>query len=199
MTYRRGRITQRPGRHPAGAGIALAALTLTVAGCTGHVLPLGPTPATPAPRHLASPVVLQLVLGRQTEPAGGCPAGFAVLAGPGDQPPEAASPCFRKTGTPVTFTSAGVALYYQPAGNQDGHQQPAQYGLNITLPAAEAAALKAITTRAYGSRDPLAITIAGQTWDIPQVLAPLTNGQFEIPAQSKDQALQLQRILLAPA
>ena len=45
----------------------------------------------------------------------------------------------------------------------------------------------------------IAIIVAGQTWGVPFTSQPLTNGQFVIAAQSKDQALQLRRILLKPA
>jgi hypothetical protein len=77
MARRGGRIARGLGRHPAGAGIAVAALALTCAGCS-QILPLGPAP--PAPRHLASAVILQLVLSQP--PADGCPDGYTTLAAP---------------------------------------------------------------------------------------------------------------------
>ena len=78
----------------------------------------------------------------------------------------------------------------QPAA----HQQPANYGLAITVPAKERAALTAITTTAYHDRDQLATTVADKTWSVANVESPFT-GQFEIPAQSANRALQLQRTL----
>jgi hypothetical protein len=87
-----------------------------------------------------------------------------------------------------------VTYYQQPANNQ----QPANYGLFITVPAADRAALLTITTTAYHSRDPLAIIVAGKTWGVPNVDVPFT-GRFEIPAQSANQALQLQRTLVRSA
>jgi len=39
-----------------------------------------PRQAPPAPRHLASAVIVQLVLSQQ--PADGCPAGYTTLAAP---------------------------------------------------------------------------------------------------------------------
>jgi len=177
------------GRRPAGAGIALAAVALTCAGC-GHVLPLRPAPA--APRQLASAIVLQRVLGQPPSPAGKCPAGYARLSAPAADFPTVSDACYRKVGQPVTFTSAAVSNIYQPAENQ----QPAMYGLAISLPAAEAAELTAITTEAFHSQDPMAISVAGKTWEVPDAEAPLTNGQFEIAVQSKNLDLQLQRTLL---
>jgi hypothetical protein len=191
MACRRGPIVRRPARRPAGAGIAVAALALSCAGCS-HILPLGPTP--PAPRHLGSAVILQLVLSQPPAPAGGCPAGYTTLAAPFTDYPEVPDACYRKLGTPVMFTSAAVSMAYQPATNQ----QPAQYGLNFTLPAAEAAALTAITTKAFDSRDELAISTAGKTWGVFMTAGPFTNGQFGILVQSENQALQLQRILIPP-
>jgi hypothetical protein len=74
-------------------------------------------------------------------------------------------------------------------------QQPAHYGLAITVPAGERAALTAITTTAYQDRDQLATTVVGKTWNLANVDSPF-NGQFEIPAQSANQALELQRMLI---
>ena len=78
--------------------------------------------------------------------------------------------------------------------------EPAQpstmWGLTITLPRTEAAALTAITTRSYDTRAPIAISIAGTTWAVRLTSAPLTNGRFQIITQSKSQALQLQRTLV---
>jgi hypothetical protein len=227
MAYRGGRTVRRSGRRPAGAGIAVAALVLTVAGCTGHVLPLGPVPVpTPVPRHLASAIVLQLVLSQPGEPGGGCPAGYATFSGPGTDDPGVPGVCYRKTGKPVTFTSAAVTLNQQPAGSGpvqqpagsepvqaqqpvgsqqvqqpagSGPGQPAGYPVLITLPAAGAAALAAIDTKALDSQGLLAVIIAGQTWGTPFVMLPPVNGQFGISTQSRNQALQLQRILLQPA
>jgi hypothetical protein len=183
-----GKLLQLAGRR-AGAGIALAGLVLTVAGCS-QALPLGPVPA--AQHHLASAIVLQTVLSQPSSPAGGCPAGSARLPDPAAQfPGSGTGQCYRKAGEPVTITSAAVAMFEQPARNQ----QPVNYGVTITVPAADRAALLALTTRAYHSRDPLAIIAAGKTWGVPNVAGPFT-GSFEIPAQSRSQALQLQHTLV---
>lgn len=191
MACRRGRIARGPGRRPAGVGIAVAALALTCAGCS-HILPLGPAP--PAPRHLGSAVILQLVLSQPPSPADRCPAGYATFTTPFTDYPEVPDACYRTLGKPVMFTSAAVTMAYQPATNQ----QPALYGLNFTLSAAEAAALTAITTKAFDSRDQMAVSTAGKTWGVFMTAAPFTNGQFGILVQSENQALQLQRILIPP-
>jgi len=170
------------------ASVLAAGLMLTVAGCS-DVLPLGPAPA--APRHLATAIVLQAVRSQPSSPAGTCPAGSASLAEGAKFP--GSGQCYRQLGKPLTITSAAVTLYQQPAGPQG---QPAMYVLRVTLPAADRAALKAITTTAYHSRDQLATIVAGKTWGIGYVWAPFTAGQFEIPAQSRNQALQLERMLV---
>lgn len=181
---------RRSGNRPASAGIALAAAALTMAGC-GQALPLGPAPA--AQHHLASAIVLQIVLSQPPTPAGSCPAGSARLPRAAEQFP-GSSQCYRRIGKPLTITSAAVTYVQQPAANQ----QPASYGLAITVPAARQAALTAITAKAYHSHNPLAIIAAGQTWGIPNVAGPFT-GRFEIPAQNAKQALQLQRTLIPSA
>jgi hypothetical protein len=76
---------------------------------------------------------------------------------------------------------------------------PGASGLLITVPAADRAALTAITTKAYDSRGDVDISVAGKTWEIPEALQPLTDGRFAIVLQSRNQALQLQRILVPPA
>jgi hypothetical protein len=195
MAYRGRRTVRGPGRHPARAGIApaaLAALALACAGCS-HILPLGPAPA--APRQLASAIILRLVLIQPPSPAGGCPPGYTTLSAPFTDYPEVPDACYRDLGQPVTITTAAVAMSYQPASNQ----QPALYGLTFTVPAAKAPALTAITTQAFESRDPMAISTAGQTWGVILTAGPFTNGQFGIWVQSKSQVLQLQRELLPPA
>jgi hypothetical protein len=85
-------------------------------------------------------------------------------------------------------------MSYQPAISQ----QPAVYGLSLTVPAAQAPALAAITTRSFDSRDPVAISTAGRTWDVTMTAGPLSNGQFGMWVQSKNQLLQLQRELMPP-
>jgi hypothetical protein len=207
MAHHRAGVARGPGSFPIRVSIALAGLVLTVAGCS-QALPLGPAPApAPAPSRLASVIVMQPGL---TDPAASvrkCPAGSVALSGPGalNAPPGGSSPvsspsaptgvCFRLLGKPVTFTSAGVVVDEQPAGSQPV-QHPASWEVRINLPAAEAAALSAVTTRLAGTQDQLAIIIAGQTWAMPETLQPLTSGEFAFGTESKNQALQVQRLLI---
>lgn len=199
-----------PGGRPAltGAALAFAGVVLAVAGCSG-ALPLGPAPApAPPPRHLAAAIVMEPGLSQPGPSGTPCAAGSVALTGPGvirsapvgtpANDPEFATMCFRPLGKPVTFTSAGVALYQQLAGGQPV-PHPAGWGLSITLPAAEAAALNAVTAKIAGTKDQLATIVAGQTWGLPQVKGPLTNGEFLIAASSKSQALQFERILVPSA
>lgn len=185
-------MVRRSCERPARAGIALAALALTLAGCS-QALPLGHKPA--GQHHLSSPIVLQIVVSQPSSAAGSCPAGSARLPKAADEFPGSGSgQCYRRLGEPLTITSAAVTYLQQPAVNQ----QPANYGLGITVPAADKAALLAITTKAYHSRDELATIVAGKTWDVANVESPFTS-QFEIPAQNANQALQLQRKLIPSA
>ena len=183
-------MERRSGRRLAGAGIALAVVALTVAGCS-HALPLGHAPA--AQQRLNSAIVLQIVASQPSSTAGSCPSGSASLPKAAWQFPGSGQ-CYRRLGKPLTITSAAVRYLQQPAA----HQQPANYGLGISVPAADRAALMAITTKAYHSRDELATIVAGKTWSVANVESPFT-GQFEIPAHNANQALQLQRTLVPSA
>ena len=64
--------------------LAAAGLVLTVAGCS-HLTPLGPdAPATlPPPRHLGSPIIVQVMRSQPPTAAGGCPAGWVAESPPG--------------------------------------------------------------------------------------------------------------------
>jgi preprotein translocase subunit SecD len=173
------------GKRAGAPGMVLAALVFTIAGCS-QALPLGPTPApAPVQRQLATPIVLQIVRSQPASLSGSCPAGSAKLPDPANQFAGSAQ-CYSKVGTPLTITSAAVNLYQAASG-----QQPANYGVSVILPAARAAALAAITTQAYQSRDQIATIVVGQTWGAANVLAPFAGGQFEIPAQSTNQARHL--------
>ena len=132
MPYRRLRL-----RSTLASALA-AGLVLAVASCTGHITPLGPDPAAalPQPHQLRSPLILQdmLTQGLVASP-GGCPAGWVTLSGG----------CYRKTGMPVTITSAAVSpVFAFPPPTPPGQQAPpVQYGFSITVPAADVPALAA--------------------------------------------------------
>lgn len=179
--------------------LAAIALGLTVAGC-GHVAPLGPdaAPALPQPRHLGSPIIMQAMLGKPNSPPGGaCPAGYVALS---DQATGNTGLCYSKLGPPVTFTSAGVSTgqLKNSAGQSDG-SAGAEAALMINLPAADRAALTSITTEAYRAKGYVGISVGGKTWAIPEAMAPLTQGEFAISLTSKNEVLQLQRLLDPPS
>lgn len=162
-------------------------LMLTVASCS-HIAPIGPGANAPQPRHLRSPFVLEAVRIQPPMAAGGCPAGSVALSGGPGQ-------CYRKLGTPVTITSAAVSSHLPapPPGQEAG---PAVHGFVITVPAADLAALTAVTTTAADAHGYLDIGVAGRTWLLPKVLQPFTSPHFEITFPSRNQALQLQRQLV---
>jgi len=190
MTRQTGCMARRHGRHSASAGITFAAVALTIAGCS-HALPLGQAPA--GQHHLNSAIVLEIVLSQPPSTAGTCPTGYASLPKAAEQFPGGGQ-CYRRLGKPLTITSAAVTYLQQPAANQ----HPANYGLGISVPAADKAPLLAITTKAFHSRDQIATVVAGKTWSVANVESPFTS-QFEIPAQNAKQALQLQRLLIPSA
>ena len=170
------------------SAVAAIALGLTAASCS-HVVPLGPdtAPTMPPPRQLGSPIIMQVVVGKpSSQPAGPCPAGYVALSDPATGN---TGLCYSKLGSPVTFTSAAVS-----SGQLDG-STGAEATLMISLPAADRAALTAITTKAYRAKGYVDISVADQTWAIPEALAPLTQGQFAISLTSKNEALQLQHLL----
>ena len=198
---------QLPPRLPAAAATVLAAGLMLTAGCS-HLTPLGPDPAAtiPQPHHLRSPFVLESMRTQQAAPGGGCPAGFtkpsAPVQGPG---------CYRPLGAPVTITTAAVSpvsSFQQPVppGQQAG---PLQYGFWITLPAADAPTVAAVIPTAPGHAGPPtarvaasstavpAISVAHRTWVLVGFSTRLGGRQLEVFLPSRNQALQLQRMLAA--
>lgn len=187
------------------ASVLAAGLMLTVASCS-HITPLGP--AAPQPSQLRSPIVLQGLRIQQATPAGSCPAGYAALSG-GDP-----GLCYGKTGAPVTITSAAVspvditaitssvplsghpsAPPGQPVTPRPG--QTVRYGFSVAVTAAELPALTAVTTAAASGPGVFAISVAGRTWAIALSPPPLghARGQVQVLLPSRNQALQLQRVL----
>jgi len=205
---------QPPPRLPASAASVLAAgVMLTVANCS-HLTPLAPDPAAtmPQPHHLRSPLVLQDVGIQPPAPAGGCPAGYVMLPGGGSP-----GTCYGTTGTRVTITSAAVSPVspFQPPPPPGQQAVPVQYEFWISVPAADAPALTAVTTTVTGPQRPqrpqgpptattsaatsaLTISAAGRTWVLAGFATRYTGREFEVSLPSRNQALQLQR-LLAPS
>ena len=194
---------RRPPRVLASV-LAAAGIAVAIASCS-HLAPLGPDASLPQPHHLRSPFVLEAMRVQPPTPAGGCPAGYTALPGnnptiPGPASSSGITQCYRKTGTPVTITSAAVSPVSPVSAPKPppGQKAPVQYGFVITLPAADIPALTAVTTTAYHARGALAISIAGKTWALPPVGGPFRGPQFQIPMPSRNQALQIQR-MLAPS
>ena len=199
-----------PRLSEAAASVLAADLMLTVASCS-HLTPLGPGPAAtlPQPHHLRSPFVLQVVHVPSPAPVGSCPAGYVML--PGDGSP---GTCYRTTGTQVTITSAAVSPVssFQPPPPPGQQAVPVQYAFWITVPAADAPALTAVTTTVTGPQRPpgpqgppvasvatsaLIISAAGRTWVLVGFGTRFTGRELEVALSSRNQALQLQRILAA--
>ncbi len=177
------------------ASVLAASLMLTVASCS-HDTPAPVFHAdTQPPPHLRSPFVLEAVRIQPPTGAGGCPAGSVALSGGPGQ-------CYRQLGTPVTITSAIVGPVIT-----DALHFPGLYGFWIVLPAADVAALQAITSTAADAHANLAISVAGRGWLLPIPGRPFTNGQLEIflPSMNNsllsrdNQVLELHRILVPPS
>jgi len=185
----------RPRSAPVLAGLLAAGLMLAVAGCS-HLTPLGPDAAAtaPPPSHLRSPIVLQAMRVEPPVPAGGCPARFTMISVPGNP-----GQCARPVGTPVIITSAGVSAVssFQPR-TPSGQVVPGPpvYQIMITLPAADVTAATAVVTTAYDSQGGVDFSVAGRTWALPKVLRPFRSQQLSIALPSKNQALQLHRLLV---
>jgi hypothetical protein len=203
--------TGRPRSSTAAARALAVAGIVLVAGCSS-VIPLGPDPAAtmPQPSHLRSPVTVEAMRSQPLSPKGGCPADGVALPVPG--PAGVGSACYGKVGTPVTSTSAGVTSVstYQPPPPPDGGPAvPGGYAFTIVLPAADAAALTAVTTMVAGPQSgtspsspagpALAISASGKTWLLDEWAGQTSKGQLQIILPSRNQALQLQRLLTPPS
>ena len=127
-------------------------------------------------------------------PAGGCPARFTMISVPGNP-----GACVRPLGTPVTITSAAVSAVssFQPRTPSGQAQGPPVYQIMITLPAADVAAATAVVTTAYDFRGGVDFSVAGRSWGLPMVFKPFRSRQLSVALPSKNQALQLHRLLVS--
>jgi hypothetical protein len=184
---------QRPQRQSSVlVNVMAAGLMLAVGGCS-HITPLGPdsTPTMPPQRHLGSPLIVQVMRSRPITASGKCPAGYLALSAPGY-----AGACYRSLGTPVRITSAAissVSTYRPPPGQPKG---PSSYGFMIAVPVADVAAVTAVIRKAYDSRAAVGISVAGKLWEAPSVDSPFSGKQLQVSLFSRNQALQLYRILV---
>jgi hypothetical protein len=200
-----------PLRLPTAAASVLAAGLILIAASCSHMTPLGPDAAAtlPQPHHLRSPFVLQVVRVPSSAPVGSCPAGYVALPGGGSP-----GMCYRTTGTSVMITSAAVSPVspFQPPPPPGQQAVPVQYVFSLTVPAADAPALTAVTTTVTGPLPPpaqgptttsaattaLIISVAGRTWGLVGFATRFAGRQLEVALSSRNQALQLQRLLAAP-
>jgi hypothetical protein len=213
-------VQRPPHPRPVLASVlAAAGIVLAIAGCS-HIAPLGPDRAPvslPPPRHLGSPIIVQVMRSQPSTATGRCPAGWAAATLPaGGGPhhtvaratpvvperasasptPPAPNTCYRPAGTPVTITSAAVSsvlTYRPPPGQAKG---PDLYGFIVAVPGADVAAVTAVIRQAYDSGAAVGISVAGKLWEAPQVRQPFPGQHLQITLLSRNQALQLYRILV---
>lgn len=68
----------------------------------------------------------------------------------------------------------------------------------VGVPTAQVPAVTALITRAYDSHDALGVSAGGKLWEALQVSQPFSGQQLQIALLSKNQALQLYRLLIPP-
>jgi hypothetical protein len=103
----------------------------------------------------------------------------------------------------------GVGVGHHPLGPVEQHHARTPFGLDQPLPPGRLGGyLRNQRTeilliggqldqeQAYDARGALAVSVAGKTWTAPQVLRPFSGRQFEIGLPSRNQALQLYRVLV---
>jgi hypothetical protein len=198
---------QRPphARFVLASALAAAGVVLTAASCSGHITPLGPEPgptptvvALPPVRvqfyKLGSPIILQVMQSQSAAGTGGCVAGLVTVFLP---PGAAPMPCFRPVGTPVTITSAGLSAVSKPPRLPGQPAQPVSYGFDVAVPQAQVAAVTALIKHAYDSHGALGVSAGGKLWEAPQVDQSFSGQVLQIELVSKDQALELYRLLVS--
>ena len=210
------------------SALAVGGIVLAAVGCS-HIIPLGPDRATvslPPPRHLASPIIVQVMRVQPPTATGGCPAGWAAAASPAGggprhsiagavpvavkgasaspappppPPPPAApapTPCYRPAGTPVTITSAAVSSVLTYRPPPGQPKGPDLYGFIVAVPGADVAVVTAVIRQAYDSGDAVGLSVAGKLWEAPQVRNPFPGQHLQITLLSRNQARQLYRMLV---
>jgi hypothetical protein len=69
------------------------------------------------------------------------------------------------------------------------------YGFIVAVPDADVAAVTAAIRRAYDTRSAVGISVAGKLWQAPMALNPFPGRRLDISLLSRNQALQLYRVL----
>ncbi len=110
------------------SALTVAGIVLAVGGCS-NVTPLGPDPGSaslPPPRHLGSPIIMQVMRSQPPAPSGRCPAGSVGLFGSDPNvprmavaPPQLAHPVHSQ-GSTATPTATATAPSATPAGVASG-------------------------------------------------------------------------------
>ena len=98
------------------SALAAAGIVLTVASCS-HITPLGPDPTLlPPPRHLGSPITVQVMRVKPPTATGRCPAGWATVSLPaGGGPRSVAGAAPAAPAAPVVTKGASAPPPPSPA------------------------------------------------------------------------------------
>jgi hypothetical protein len=70
------------------------------------------------------------------------------------------------------------------------------YEFLVAVPGADVAAVTAVIRQAYDTGSAVGISVAGKLWQAPMVFKPFPGQQFQITLLSRNQAVQLHRILV---
>jgi hypothetical protein len=120
---------QRPPypRPVLASALAAAGIVLTVASCTGHITPLGPDAAAtmPPPRHLGSPIIVQVMRVQPPNSTGGCPAGWAAVSLPAGGGPSVTAGAV-PVGRPHRVVPQGASASPSPAASPTPSQPSAE-------------------------------------------------------------------------
>jgi hypothetical protein len=71
------------------------------------------------------------------------------------------------------------------------------YGFIVAVPSADIAAVTAIIRTAHDTGSAVGISVSGKLWQAPQVFRPFPGQRLQITLLSRNQALQLHRILVS--
>jgi hypothetical protein len=70
------------------------------------------------------------------------------------------------------------------------------YGFIVAVPGADIPAVTAVIRQAHDTGGAVGISVAGKLWQAPQVFKPFPGQRLQITLLSRNQALQLYRILV---
>jgi hypothetical protein len=141
-------------------------------------------------------MVLQVMRSQPNTATGGCRAGWNAVVMPRGGAPVAG--CYRPVGTPLMITSAAVSpvTTYRPTPAAGQPTPPAQFEFTVAVPAAKVAAVSALIKRVYNADGAFGISVDGKLWQAPRVLSPFPGRQLHITLFSRNEAVQLRRLLV---